>query len=80
MVDVGYANDQGHKSTAYDELSNLVWQRDGDAEYQLTYLEHMQKLQRCYTQSLDDGWTKDEMKSEQSLEWLRQNVEYRVGI
>ena len=79
MVDVGRVNDQVDKSTAYTELSDQCWQRDGEAEFDSTYFEHMQKTQRCYASALEEGWSQDEMKSEQSIDWLTQNVEWRVG-
>ena len=78
MVDVGSSNDLVGKSTAHTELADQLWQRDGDADYQLTLLEHQQKLQRCYAQCLKEGWSKEDMKSEQSMSWLTSNVAWRV--
>ena len=78
MVDVGHRIDQVVRSTAHTDLENQLWQRDSDAKYKLTLLEHQQKLQKTYASCLADGWTKDEMRSEQSMDWLVSNVAWRI--
>ena len=67
MVDVGHGIDQVDKSTAHTDLENHLWQRDGDADYQLTLLEHQRKLQKTYASCLADGWRKEDMTLEQSI-------------
>ena len=44
MVDVGHDKGPNNKSTAYKQLEDQLWDRDGSANYQLTLLEHQKFL------------------------------------
>ena len=79
MVDVGHDIGPNDKSTAYTELANKLWQRDGEGTYELTLLDHSQKLQKIYSNSLKQGWDRVEMKLEASMAWLADNVAWWVG-
>ena len=78
MVDIG-CDDQVGKSTAHTELADQLKQRDGDKEFKLNFINHQQKLQKTYKQCLKEGWSADDMKSEQSMSWLTTtNVSWRI--
>ena len=77
MVDFG-EDDLVGKSTAHTELVDQLWQRDSDAGFTLSMFNHKQKLQKTYAQCLKDGWSADDMKSEQSMDWLTMNVAWRI--
>ena len=77
MVDIG-CDDQVGKSTAHTELADQLKQRDGEYEFKLNFINHQQKLQKIYTQCLKEGWSANDMKSEQSMDWLTTNVSWRI--
>ena len=74
------SRDNGHnssKSRAYDTLTAQLQRRD-KTEFQLSLLHHQQKLQKCYSKSLKEGWSVDDMASEQSMSWLHDQVMWRI--
>ena len=66
MVESSDGRSNGTKSSAYLELERQLLERD-TVDFKLVYLEHMVKLQRCYSQALKDGWTADEMTTESTM-------------
>ena len=56
MVDVGHDKGPNNKSTAYKQLEDQLWDRDGSADYQLTLLEHQKFLQKCYAVKKETIW------------------------
>ena len=76
MVDNGQMNDQ--RSTTHTELLAKLQQRDSGAEHQLIMLEHMKQQQLSYIEQLAGGYSANDLKSAENLNWLISDVAWRV--
>ena len=78
MVDTSRESIPVLKSTAYTALTDRLRQRDGHLIYHQTLKDHKLMLERSLRQCRDNGWTTDELREPDALEWVASDVANRI--